>query len=189
MNVDDVRNIFRLEDIRDLPDAIMKILFGEKNLRDNIYRTLLEKNNYDMSYDWFQCVYEETLSEGKRKGQHFTPIEIGQLLAKLVNSGKKSSIHEPTAGNGLTIITEWWEWCSKKMPYEVFPWDHPVLCYELSSRSLPILLLNMSIRGIVGVVCHGDVIENKAKNIYVLRNENNDALAFSDIIKLPGNDI
>lgn len=59
-----------------------------------------------------------------------------------------------------------------------------VTCWELSSRSVPILLLNLSIRGIMGYVYHGDVIENTIKQKYILLNKNDDALAFSDVWKV-----
>ena len=41
----------------------------------------------------------------------------------------------------------------------------------------------MAIRGMMGEVFHGDVLENVAKARYVLLNEQNDGLAFSDIVR------
>ena len=62
-----------------------------------------------------------------------------------------------------------------------------VTCWELSSRSIPILLLNLSIRGIMGYVYHGDVLENEIKQKYILLNQRDDTLAFSEIIKASAN--
>ena len=56
-------------------------------------------------------------------------------------------------------------------------------CWELSDRSIPFLLLNMSIRGMMGYVYHGDVLERKVVQKYILLNRHDDYLAFSDIIK------
>ncbi len=62
-----------------------------------------------------------------------------------------------------------------------------VTCWELSSRSIPLLLLNLSIRGIMGYVYHGDVLERTVKMKYILINKEDDTLGFSEIIKDPDN--
>ena len=58
-----------------------------------------------------------------------------------------------------------------------------VTCWELSVRSIPILLLNLSIRGMMGYVYHGDILTKEIKQKYILLNRKDDALAFSEIIK------
>ena len=45
----------------------------------------------------------------------------------------------------------------------------------------------MSIRGIMGYVYHGDVLENEIKQKYILLNQRDDTLAFSEIIKASAN--
>lgn len=61
-------------------------------------------------------------------------------------------------------------------------------CWELSDRSIPILLLNLSIRGIMGYVNHGDVLTGEIKQRYILLNPTDDTLAFSEIHKVGNND-
>ena len=73
------------------------------------------------------------------------------------------------------------------MPWEHFPSQNMVTCWELSARSIPILLLNLSIRGIMGYVYHGDVLTREVKQKYILLNRKNDALAFSEVIKVDVN--
>ncbi len=58
----DLFELFQIEDLKDLPDAVMNLLNGEKDKRDSVYRRLIELNNYDMSYDWFQEVVSLILS-------------------------------------------------------------------------------------------------------------------------------
>lgn len=41
----------------------------------------------------------------------------------------------------------------------------------------------MSIRGMMGYVYHGDVLENRVVQRYILLNETDDALAFSKVVK------
>lgn len=63
-----------------------------------------------------------------------------------------------------------------------------ITCWELSARSIPILLLNLSIRGMMGYVYHGDVLTKEVKQKYILLNRKDDTLAFSEIIKANAND-
>lgn len=180
-------NLLCIEDIRDLPEAIERILFGDIEERNRIYREFLKVNDYDLSYVWFQKIYEWELSERKQKKQDFTPNELGVICSLLTD--RKGSVHEPTAGNGSMIIADWWQRCRRLLPWEHFPSQNMVTCWELSSRSVPILLFNLSIRGIMGYVFHGDVLENEVKQKYILLNKTDDALGFSEIIKAGINDI
>ncbi|WP_018669507.1 hypothetical protein [Bacteroides gallinarum] len=186
MRKDEVLRLFAIEDLKDLPDAIMCILEGDTQRRNLIYHELIRMNGCDMSHDWFQELYENELSERKQKKQDFTPNSLGILCSKLTK--QSGTIHEPTAGNGSMIIADWWQRCYNLLPWEHFPSQHMVTCWELSSRSIPILLLNLSIRGIMGYVYHGDVLENTVKQKYILLNAQDDTLEFSDIIKANIND-
>lgn len=100
--------LFGVSDIMDLPDAIMEVLLGDIDRRNDVYTRLLEMNGMDVSYDWFQEMYESELAERSQKAQLFTPPEVSKLLAGLAgvpHGGQK--IHEPTAGNGGLIIARW----------------------------------------------------------------------------------
>ena len=182
MKKDEMLHLFGVNDIRLLPDRIMDILTGERTSRDDLFRDLIRRHGGDLSYDWFQEVYEEELSERRKKGQDFTPREVSILEALLTNA-PEGFIHEPTAGTGGLIIQYWWNLASKQYPWRFKPHTCIFSCWELSDRSIPILLLNMAIRGIMGEVFHGDVLENEAKTRYVLVNEYDDALEFSDIVR------
>lgn len=186
MSKEELFNLFGIEDLKDLPDAVMSVLTGDIKARDGVYRELLRLNHYDMSHDWFQELYESELSERKQKKQDFTPHSLGVLCSELTE--QHGTIHEPTAGNGAMIIADWWQRCGHKIPWEFFPSQNMVTCWELSARSIPILLLNLSIRGIMGYVYHGDVLENEVKQKYILLNRKDDALGFSEIVKAKMND-
>ncbi|WP_270491904.1 hypothetical protein [Bacteroides finegoldii] len=181
MKKEDLFSLFSIEDLNDLPGAVMNLIEGDIDVRNKVYKELIQKNNGDMSFDWFQEIYEGELSERKQKKQDFTPNSLGILCSEL--TGQTGSIHEPTAGNGSMIIADWWQRCSKKIPWEHFPSQNMVTCWELSTRSIPILLLNLSIRGMMGYVYHGDVLTKEIKQKYILLNRKDDTLAFSEIIK------
>lgn len=186
MKKNELFNLIGIEDIKDMPDRIMEIITGNIEYRNYIYSELLKMNNYDMSYDWFQELYENELSERKQKKQDFTPNALGVICSELTS--QTGSIHEPTAGNGSMIIADWWQRCRRLHPWEHFPSQHMVTCWELSARSIPILLLNLSIRGIMGYVYHGDVLEKEVRQKYILLNKKDDTLCFSDIVKANIND-
>ena len=180
MNKDDLFKVFLIKDLMDLPNAVTKILDMDLEDRNKIYRELIRLNDNDLSYDWFQEFYESDLSERKQKKQDFTPNSLG-VLCSLITS-QTGSIHEPTAGSGSMIIADWWQRCMKLLPWEHFPSQNIVSCWELSDRSIPILLLNLSIRGIMGYVYHGDVLTKEVKQKYILLNRKDDTLSFSEII-------
>ena len=186
MKKEELFNLFGIEDLKDLPSTVMNLLDGDIDARNEVYKELIRKNNGDMSYDWFQEIYETELSERKQKKQDFTPNILGVLCSNITS--QSGSIHEPTAGNGSMIISDWWERCRKKIPWEHFPSQNMVTCWELSARSIPILLLNLSIRGMMGYVYHGDVLTKEVKQKYILLNRQDDTLAFSEIIKANAND-
>lgn len=181
MNTNECKQIFGIDDLRDLPNRVESILFGDIEERNKVYKELLALNKDQMGIDWFQSLYEEELSERKQKKQDFTPTSAG-IIASLITGTPKGMTHEPTAGNGSMIIADWWQRCRSVLPWQFFPSEHQYTAWELSARSIPILLLNLSIRGIMGYVYHGDVLEQKIIRKYILLNRHDDFLAFSDII-------
>ncbi len=170
-----MKDLLKVEDLQELPSAIEKILFSEK--KEKIFFKMLDMHDWDLSYDWFQNMYEEEIAQRKQNKQDFTPNCVSVLLSELTGF-EKGKIYEPTAGNGSLIIANW-NYRREKLGEEFKTEEHPIECWELSSRSIPILLLNLSIRGIVGEVYHGDVLTNEVKSKYILSKSNQ----FSDINK------
>lgn len=188
MNKDDCCRIFNVEDIINLPQAAMNIVMGDRERRDAVYRELLSVNRYDMSFDWFRQLYEEEFAQRKKQKQDFTPVEVSEIVAKIALP-TVGTIHEPTAGTGGLIISAWWEQCRRAIPWDYYPSQHMISVWELSDRAIPLLLLNLSIRGIMGYVYHGDVLEGTVKVRYILLNRSDDALGFSDVVKAEAGDI
>lgn len=166
MNKDDCCRIFNVEDIINLPQAAMNIVMGDRERRDAVYRELLSVNRYDMSFDWFRQLYEEEFAQRKKQKQDFTPVEVSEIVAKIALP-TVGTIHEPTAGTGGLIISAWWEQCRRAIPWDYYPSQHMISVWELSDRAIPLLLLNLSIRGIMGYVYHGDVLEGTVKARYI----------------------
>lgn len=188
MNKDDCCRIFNVEDIINLPQAAMNIVMGDRERRDAVYRELLSVNRYDMSFDWFRQLYEEEFAQRKKQKQDFTPVEVSEIVARIALP-TVGTIHEPTAGTGGLIISAWWEQCRRAIPWDYYPSQHMISVWELSDRAIPLLLLNLSIRGIMGYVYHGDVLEGTVKARYILLNRSDDALGVSDVVKAEAGDI
>ena len=176
-------NVFNITDVMDLPSAVNDLLFADRETRYAIYHRLIAIHNYDMSYDWFQRLYEQEFAQRKKQKQDFTPPEVTSIVSQIALGDDPGTIHEPTAGTGGLIISAWWERCKKGMPWEFFPSQNMITCWELSDRAVPLLLLNLSIRGMMGYVYHGDVLEGKVLQKYILLNKNDDGLGFSDVIR------
>ncbi|WP_368155247.1 N-6 DNA methylase [Alistipes onderdonkii] len=181
MNITEWESFLGFDDILNLPNRVMQIITGDKSKRDEIYREAIKLHGSDLSYDWFLDIYMEELAKRKDNKQYFTPREVPDICAIL--TGTDGIVHEPTAGTGGLLIAYWWNKASTKFPWRFKPSTCIVSCWELTDRSIPLLLFNLSIRGIMGEVFHGDVLENSAKARYVLLNERDDALAFSDIVR------
>ena len=176
-----IKHVFGIDDINNLPNAIMKILHGNIEQRDNIYQQLLIINDYNLSYDWFQNLYEEELAQRNQNKQDFTPNSVGRLLSKLTGI-IEGRIYEPTAGNGSMIISNW-SYRKEQLGDCYLPSQHPVECWELSGRSIPILLFNLSIRNITGIVYHGDVLTKNVKIKYqLISSENYSKIIIEDAI-------
>lgn len=182
MNKTECMQFFGVNDIMNLPKAVEAVIQRPLDERNEIYREFLRLNDYDMGRDWFQRVYEEEFSQRKNQGQDFTPIEATELCAMLAGVETAHSVHEPTAGTGQMIISAWWTWARKRIPWEAFPSLFPVTVWEILDRTIPFLLFNLSIRGIMGYVYHGDTLENTVKRKYILINRTDDVLGFSEII-------
>ena len=182
MNKTECMQFFGVNDIMNLPKAVEAVIQRPLDERNDIYREFLRLNDYDMGRDWFQRVYEEEFSQRKNQGQDFTPIEATELCAMLAGVETAHSVHEPTAGTGQMIISAWWTWARKRIPWEAFPSLFPVTVWEILDRTIPFLLFNLSIRGIMGYVYHGDTLENTVKRKYILLNRNDDVIGFSEII-------
>ena len=79
MKKEEVFSLFKIEDLNELPNAVMRIIEGDIRERNIIYHELMRMNGYDMSYDWFQELYENELSERKQKNNAYYHIQAINL--------------------------------------------------------------------------------------------------------------
>ena len=183
--------IFGVDDSYKAPDKIIKILY-DKEKREKLFMKLLEVNNYDVGFDWFHTYFEDEHADRKKKKQDFTPKCVADLLSKLAMTENKfdgGNYYEVAAGTGGIMIKHWDNFRRKFSPLEYEPKYHFATVEELSDRTIPFLILNMMIRGMNGIVIHGDSLTRECKNAYFIRNTNNDHLQFSELIDIPHNEV
>ncbi len=150
------------------PKAMLEKMLDHKE-RNKLF-TAFYPYEQDLSYEWFQAYFENEHADRKTKKQDFTPNEISELMTML--TGESDSYHETAAGTGGIMIKHW----NKNKN----AWFH---VEEMSDRSIPFLIFNMAIRGVNGVVLHGDAISREMKDVYFIRNM--DLKGFSEVIKMP----
>lgn len=148
--------LLSIRDSIELPNAIQNLIDLPLEERNEYYDKISNLFNNDFSFDWFQNIYESELAQRSQNKQDFTPNVIGKLLSK-ISFSEKGKIYEPTAGNGSLLISNW-SFITNKLGGNYCSENHPIECWELSGRSIPILLFNLSIRGIIGIVNNGDVL-------------------------------
>ena len=194
-DVNTVNKILNIDDAYKAPDTLLALML-DKTQRENIFKKFLNVST-DLSFDWFHEYFEDEQAERKSKKQDFTPDSIATLLNKLTDN-TTGYYYEPTVGTGGILITRWWQDClndpvgtknNTNIPgISFFTYDPRRYWYqveELSDRAVPFLIFNMAIRGMNGVAIQCDSLSREAKNAYFIRNNTDNALAFSEVIKLP----
>ena len=178
-----INDILKITESYKAPDRLMEILFDEEE-KEKVFGDFLELFNYNVDFDWFHEYFQEEHADRKKKKQDFTPRSVANVLARLVGNDS-GNYYEVAAGTGGLMITYWDKFRRKHYPWNYKPEYHFATVEELSTRTVPFLLLNMAIRGMNGVVINGDCLTRECKDVYFVINEKNDHLKFSKIYKAP----
>jgi len=134
-----------------------------------------------MGHEWFSEYFESEHADRRVKKQDFTPMSVSRLLAGLTGG---NTYFECAAGTGGIMIQYWNEQRMHAGPSGYDPRSYWYQVEELSDRAVPFLIFNMAIRGMCGVIIHGDSLERTAKEAYFIRNDSADFLRFSEVIKM-----
>lgn len=182
ISVETVNEILKIDDSYKAPDKLMQAMLNKES-REAMFRKFLEIER-DLSYDWFQSYYEQEHAERKGKKQDFTPMAVSDLLSKLVQDSDPHTFTDDTAGNGGMLIKAW---RNNANPITTNPSEYWFVAKDLSDRSIPFLIFNFAIRGWNGLVYHGDILEQKYKNIYFIQNPDDNWVGFSEVNSVPRN--
>lgn len=178
-----IHELLGIDEVFKAPNKLMEILFNKSD-REELFKQFLE-HEWDMSYEWFMQYFEEEQADRKNKKQDFTPQSISKMLSKIVGG---NSYFEVAAGTGSIMIQAWQEHRNES-PFTYKPSNYWYHVEELSDKAIPFLLFNMLIRGMNGIVVHGDALTREIKNVYFIQNTSDDYMKFSDLNVMPRNEL
>ena len=153
-----LRNVFRAIDFNSQVD------FGEPKEKNATLRNLLEDfNSLDLrpsqlgSADIIGDAYEYMIAmfasdAGKKGGEFFTPSQISELVASLVQPKENDRIYDPTCGSGGLLLKAY-----KKVP------SGKVAIYgqELNAQTWALCTMNMFLHGVDDArIWQGDTLSN-----------------------------
>ena len=184
----DINEILGITDSYQAPDRMLQLVLQEnKEERDKVYLSLADYFKNDYSKDWFWEYFQEEHADRHQNKQDFTPPCIASIIHEIFHGGvhKKTTeqaevTYDPAAGTGQLLIRDWYLTRQKYMPWDYKPNDHMVVCSELSIKTIPFLLFNLSVRGICGIVFHMNTMTGELLNTYILSNPENSTIRFSD---------
>lgn len=191
LTVGKINELIGVDECIDAPSKLMTIILNKEE-RVTLFKRFLQVET-DISYDWFKNYFEKGLSDHKAQKQDFTPDEVSELLTKLTEKPNNFVSHETQntldvgAGTGTITIKKWYEERNRSDFLTYYPHNYLYVCEEKSNTAIPFLLFNLSIRGINAVVLQIDSLTRIAKGAFLIENEKDDFLCFSDINTFPYN--
>lgn len=157
----DIKAIVGIKEAYELPTKLMEIIM-DKPKREKLFSQFL-REGVDLHYDFFRDFFEEQSSNRKDLMQDYTPDCICQIIEGIIP--QTDTVLDICSGTGSLSLRGFY-----RHGYKIY-------CEEFSTAVLPILLFNLSIRGVEGIVKHKDVITQKVFHVYQLTKNGE----FSDI--------
>lgn len=152
MTNDDFNKLLGITESYKMPGRLMEILTGDNVAQ--FYDAFLELNS-DLSHDVLRDYFQEEHGDRGKLKQDYTPDSLCELVKHL--AGEKGDTLDVCAGTGALTIS-----CDNGEAHR---------CEEVSERALPVLLLNMGIRGMKGTAALKDVLTGKAVREYEMMPE------------------
>ena len=137
----------------EIPTKLLEKMLGSD--RPEFLSKISEIYNYEE--DSLRDLFQQEQSNRKDFMQDYTPDCICKIFQKIV--GKSDELLDICSGTGALTISAVKD---NKVQY--------LQCEELSSASIPYLLLNLSLRNLSGRIYQKDVITRKVETVYQLTN-------------------
>ena len=149
MNKTDINQIIGVSESYQLPDILLAKMLDDPSEMFEKFMAYGES----LDHDWFTEYFEEEHANKSKMAQDFTPSEVCDLLAYVV--GNAGTIADVCAGTGGLTIGMW-----------KHNTDTEYICYEYSSRAIPLLLFNLAIRNINALVCRCNLLTGEEFEYY-----------------------
>lgn len=177
-------NIEKLNDVFTNIDFNREDLLGNTKNRNILLRNLLEEfNTLNLSREYledsdilgnsYQYILEKfAINSGRLGGEIFTPTDLSQLLARIVEPEEDDRIYDPTCGSGSLLIKT-----AKRVPYGKVA----IYGQDINESAISICKMNMFINNMYDaqIVC-GDTLSNP-----LFYDENNKLMKFDKIVANP----
>lgn len=184
---EEINELIGVTDSSLAPKKLMDTLFNEQD-RNKLFQRFLNVSK-DLSEDWFGQYFE--IKKPKSVQHEFngdeSRIEDCELFASMDPVSGMSN-EDYGAGTGGNTIAVWQDDLKQTYPVSYEPEKYLYVCKEEFDEMIPFLLFNLSIRGMNGIVWHGDYWERECKGVFITRNMKNCSSAYSDIKIFPCTD-
>lgn len=183
--LNEINKILGIKDSYKAPDRLMEILCGDIQERNKVFNQMAELFDNNWDFDWFHEYFQNEHADRKQKKQDFTPESVSKILNQLTGGIPVGNRLDVAAGTGGLTITRWTQ---DKHHYNPFTYRPSYFFYQaedLSDRSIPFLLFNFIIRGMNGVVIHGDSITRDSYGAWFIQNDKDSYLDYSSMNLLP----
>lgn len=156
MTIEDIYNVFDISEFHELRDAIeTSVIYADESTRCNVLDKLdnvVENKNADFIRDFFQ----EYGANRKDMMQDYTPQCVCDLLARIVPNDY-DQLTDICSGTGSLSLA-----CGNNNR------DGFVICEELSTAVIPILVLNYVFRNKNAIVKEKNVVTNTVAKVYII---------------------
>lgn len=147
----DINSMLGVRESYQAPIALMKVLLDDD--KRSAFVQEYRDNLPDLEHEHLREYFMDNQSDRKGDKQDYTPDAIGEIITGIL--GPRDRVLDIAGGIGGLTIHQWGA-------------NHGgiYVVEEISSASLPFLLLNLLARQIDAVVVNGDSLERTAKAVY-----------------------
>lgn len=156
MTLDDIYNVFNISEFHQLCNAIeTSVIYSDEATRCEVLDKL-DSIVEDKSADFVRDFFQEHSANRKDMMQDYTPQSVCDLLARLVphEYSQCTDICSGTGSLSLACVPDY---------YEGF-----VICEELSTAVIPLLVLNYVFRNMSAIVKEKNVVTNTVSKVYII---------------------
>lgn len=148
---DKLLELLDCREVFEVPEKMLDYLLSDKQTE---FLSNINALYGDKSVDQFRDFFQEEQADRKKLKQDYTPGALSELLARLLPSGE--SLADVCSGTGSLAIH-----------YLTYHEDVKFIrCEEFSTRVIPFLLVNLSLRKIEAEVIHGNSLTGERFAVY-----------------------
>ena len=147
--------IFEAKESESFSETVMRVLFSpNRNALLDKYKELFP----NLKEDELRSCWQFWHADREYKKQDYTSTPLATLCAKLLIDDGGHVLYDCCSGSGTLTVAVW------SLNQDVI-----VVCEELDSEVIPLLLFNLAVRNIQGEVRNGDALTGETKKAWQLK--------------------